>query len=158
MRPVQALELVRGLPGAIQETSPEAQREVVLRVVRRIAIQDDQVVDVDLNPIYAETFRWYLRPQPDEFRTQSEYKRGALACCRTSNPRLTDAQRTVIGRLAGGRQAKRINFATRVAREPSRIGSRMAIPSWWSTQPVQGDVDAEGQESHAGSLVIHSWR
>jgi hypothetical protein len=51
------LELIRGLAAAIQETSPEAQREVVLRVSRRIAIRDDQVVDVDLNPVYAEALR-----------------------------------------------------------------------------------------------------
>jgi hypothetical protein len=59
MSPVQALELIRGIAAAIQETSPEAQREVALRVFRRIAIRDDQVVDVDLNPVYAEAFRWY---------------------------------------------------------------------------------------------------
>jgi len=47
MSPVQALELIRGLAAPIQETSPEAQREVVLRVFRRIAIRDDQVVDVE---------------------------------------------------------------------------------------------------------------
>ena len=74
MSPVQALELIRGLAAPIQETSPEAQREVVLRVFRRIAIRDDQVVDVDLNPVYAEAFRWYLRPQPDKFRPESEYQ------------------------------------------------------------------------------------
>src|SRR2546425_8825883 len=39
MSPLQVLELIRGLAAAIQESSPEAQREVVLRVFRRIAIR-----------------------------------------------------------------------------------------------------------------------
>src|SRR5919108_2023592 len=37
------------------------------------------------------TSRRVQRPQPDKFRTHSEYKRGALAC---KSERLTDAQRT----------------------------------------------------------------
>lgn len=65
MIPLQALELIRRLAAAVQESDPEAQRDVILRVFRRIAIQDDQVVDVDLNPLYAEAFRWYLRPRAD---------------------------------------------------------------------------------------------
>jgi hypothetical protein len=70
---MQALELVRGFAAAVQESNPEAQREVVERVFTRIAIRDDQVVDVDIYPVYAEAFRWYLRPQPDKFRTSIEF-------------------------------------------------------------------------------------
>jgi hypothetical protein len=68
MSPMQALELVRGFAAAVQESSPDAQREVVERVFRRIAIRDDQVVDVDIYPVYAEAFRWYLRPRADSNR------------------------------------------------------------------------------------------
>jgi site-specific DNA recombinase len=68
MSPMQALELVRGFAAAVQESNPEAQREVVERVFTRIAIRDDQVVDVDIYPVYAEAFRWYLRPRADSNR------------------------------------------------------------------------------------------
>ena len=68
MSPLQALELVRGFAAAVQESSPDAQREVVERVFTRIAIRDDQVVDVDIYPVYAEAFRWYLRPRADSNR------------------------------------------------------------------------------------------
>lgn len=57
---LQALELVRGFAAAVQESNPEAQREVVQRVFRRIAIRDDQVVDVDLYPVLTIT-------NPDHF-------------------------------------------------------------------------------------------
>src|SRR5712692_6292376 len=39
----------------------------------------DQVVDADVYPGYAEAFRWYLRPQPDKFRTRSKFRNGNLA-------------------------------------------------------------------------------
>src|ERR1700736_3895197 len=68
MSPLHALELVRGFAAAVQESTPEAQREVVERVFTRIAIRDDQVVDVDIYPVYAEAFRWYLRPRADSNR------------------------------------------------------------------------------------------
>ncbi len=48
MTRIQALELVRGFAKAIQESTPEAQREVVQRVFLRIAITDDRVTDVDV--------------------------------------------------------------------------------------------------------------
>jgi hypothetical protein len=51
MTPIQALELVRGFAKAIQECTPEAQRKVVQRVFRRIAITDDRVTDVDVHPV-----------------------------------------------------------------------------------------------------------
>jgi hypothetical protein len=56
--PIQALELVRGFAKAIQESTPEAQREVVQRVFQRIAVTDDRVTDVDVYPVYAEALRW----------------------------------------------------------------------------------------------------
>jgi hypothetical protein len=68
MSPIQALELVRGFAAAVQESDLDAQREVVQRVFRRIAVRDDQVVDVDIYPVYAEAFRWYLRPRADSNR------------------------------------------------------------------------------------------
>ena len=61
--PLQALELVRGFAAAVQKSSPDAQREVVERVFTGIAIRDDQVVDVDIYPVYAEAFRWYYDPE-----------------------------------------------------------------------------------------------
>lgn len=72
LTPLQALELVRGFAAAIQESTPEAQREVVQRVFQRISIRDAQVDDVDVNPIYAEALRWYMRPRADSNR-QSRY-------------------------------------------------------------------------------------
>ena len=42
------LELVHGFAAALQESNPDAQREVVERVFTRIAIRDDQVVDLDI--------------------------------------------------------------------------------------------------------------
>jgi hypothetical protein len=57
MTPIQALELVRGFAKAVQESTPEAQREVVQRVFQRIAITDDRVTDVDVYPVYAEALR-----------------------------------------------------------------------------------------------------
>jgi hypothetical protein len=86
MSPLQALELVRGFAAAIQDSNPDAQREVVERVFTRIAIRDDQVVDVDIYPVYAEAFRWYLRPQPDEFRTPTEFRNGNLALLALTKP------------------------------------------------------------------------
>jgi hypothetical protein len=59
---------VRGFAAAVQESNPDAQREVIERVFTRIAIRDDQVVDVDMYPVYAEAFRWYLRPRADSNR------------------------------------------------------------------------------------------
>ena len=63
MTPIQALELVRGFAAAVQESTPEAQREVVQRVFQRIAIADDRVTDVDVYPVDAEALRWYWRPR-----------------------------------------------------------------------------------------------
>ncbi len=68
MTPIQALELVRGFAKAIQESTPEAQREVVQRVFQRIAITDDRVTDVDVYPVYAEALKWYWRPRADSNR------------------------------------------------------------------------------------------
>ena len=42
------LELVRGIAAALQESNPDAQREVVEQVFTRIAIRYDQVVDLDI--------------------------------------------------------------------------------------------------------------
>ena len=53
MAPIQALELVRGFAKAIQESTPEAQREVVQRVFQWIAITDDRVTDVDVPGLQA---------------------------------------------------------------------------------------------------------
>jgi len=79
MTPIQALELVRAFAKAIQESTPEAQREVVQRVFQRIAITDDRVTDVDVYQVYAEALRWYWRPQPDNFRTRLAYGPEGLA-------------------------------------------------------------------------------
>ena len=68
MTPIQALALVRGFAKAIQESTPEAQREVVQRVFQRIAITDDRATDVDVYPVYAEALRWYWRPRADSNR------------------------------------------------------------------------------------------
>jgi hypothetical protein len=62
------LELVRGFAKAIQESTPEAQREVVQRVFQRIAITDDRVTDVDVYAVYAEALTWYWRPRADSNR------------------------------------------------------------------------------------------
>jgi len=61
------------------------------------------VVDVDLNSVYARTFRWYLRPQPDEFRTPTELSDGELAQYGVVDERLTDGLRTLNGRSPDGR-------------------------------------------------------
>ena len=53
------------MPKAIQESTPEAQREVVQLVFQRIAVTDDRVTDVDVYPVYAEALRWYWRPRAD---------------------------------------------------------------------------------------------
>ena len=53
---------MRGFAKTIQESTPEAQREVVQRVFQRIAITDDRVTDVDVLPVDAEALRWYWRP------------------------------------------------------------------------------------------------
>src|SRR5438094_5749706 len=37
--------------------------------IQGIAIRDDDVVDVDVHPVYAEAFRWYLQLQADQLRT-----------------------------------------------------------------------------------------
>jgi hypothetical protein len=95
MSPLQALERVRGFSAAVQESSPDAQREVVERVFTRIAIRDDQVVDVDIYPVYAEALRWYLRPQPDKFRTPSEFRNDHMARQRPIDGRWEDGKRTV---------------------------------------------------------------
>jgi hypothetical protein len=79
MTPIQALELVRGFAKAIQESTPEPQREVVQRVFQRIAVTDDRVTDVDVYPVYADALRWYWRPQPDKFRTPDECRNGRMA-------------------------------------------------------------------------------
>ena len=42
------------MPKGIQESTPEAQREVVQRVFEWIAVTDDRVTDVDVYPVYAE--------------------------------------------------------------------------------------------------------
>jgi hypothetical protein len=105
MTPIQALEMVRGFGRAIQESTPEPQREVVQRVLQRIVITDDRVTDVDVYPVHAEALRWYWRPQPDKFRTSAEYKRRGLACWRTASGRSTDGPRTISGRLAAVRRA-----------------------------------------------------
>jgi hypothetical protein len=62
MNPLQALELVRGFAATVQESNPDAQREVIQRVSGRIAIRDDQVVDVDVYPVYAEAFVLFTTP------------------------------------------------------------------------------------------------
>jgi hypothetical protein len=64
-RALEPLELVRGFAKAIQESTPEAQWEVVQRVFQRIAITADWVTDVDVYPVYAEALRWYWRPRAD---------------------------------------------------------------------------------------------
>ncbi len=127
MSPLQALELVRGFAAAIQESSPDAQREVVERVFRRIAIRDDQVVDVDIYPVYAEAFRWYLRPQPDKFRTPPEGEGRKLAGRRRPSERLTDAWRTLNlrqpdcpCRAITGFEVRQ-NYVQHVHRRPSRL-------------------------------------
>lgn len=56
MSPLQALELVRGFAAAVQESDPDSQSEVVLRVFGRVAIRDERVVDVDVYPIYQVVF------------------------------------------------------------------------------------------------------
>jgi hypothetical protein len=60
---------ISGFAKAIQESTPEAQREVVQRVFQRIAITDNCVTDVDVYPVYAEALRWYWRPIVDALRT-----------------------------------------------------------------------------------------
>ena len=46
------------MPKAIQESTPEAQREVVQLVFQRIAVTDDRVTDVDVYPVYAEALKY----------------------------------------------------------------------------------------------------
>ena len=53
------------------------------------------------SPTKTNTKAGFKRPQPDKFRTHSEYKRGALAF---RSERLTDARRTVDGRLTDAGQ------------------------------------------------------
>jgi hypothetical protein len=116
MTPIQALELVRGFARAIQESTPETQREVVQRVFQRIAITDDRVTDVDVYPVYAEALRWYWRPQPDEFRTPADFGNGRVA-----------SQRSISGHSAdGGRTVDR----RRSARSETRSSTTVDVEAW----------------------------
>lgn len=63
MSPVQAPELVRGFAAAVQESTPEEQREVVQRVFQRSAITDDRVTDVDVYPVYADATSGLAAPR-----------------------------------------------------------------------------------------------
>lgn len=74
MTPIQALELVRGFAKVIQESTPEAQREVVQRVFQRIAITDDRVTDIDVYAVTPRLSGGIWRPQPDKFRTPNEFQ------------------------------------------------------------------------------------
>ena len=108
MTPIQALELVRGFAKAIQTSTPEAQREVVQRVLQRIAITDDRVTDVDVYPVYAELSGGIGDPERIRSADPSSTSAASIALGQPVSQLLNRRSRMVMPRVSTGTANGRI--------------------------------------------------
>jgi hypothetical protein len=100
MSPLQALELVRGFAAAVQESSPDAQREVVERVFTRIAIPEMRLSTWTYTRYTPRLSGGIYDPNRTSFELQLNSDLAILLDQHTVGERLADGPRTLNGRLA----------------------------------------------------------